>query len=89
MPNPLQSQTFREIYSLVQNAKQLVITHHERAFAEDVLRATAKFMESKKIKFDSSIFEDLIVSLRDKNIQVLCDKFDLLLKQIISCISRQ
>lgn len=88
MANPIQNPVTKEFFSLFDNARVLATRHHQRAFASDVLRATRIYLDSKKVEYNPDLFEDLIVSLKDKNAHVLNDKFDTVLRDVISMIVR-
>lgn len=86
MPNVFQNPITKEFFSLIENARTLAIRHHKRAFAADVVKASRLYLRSKNVDYSNELFDDLIVSLKDKNPNELGDKFDVVLKHVVSSI---
>jgi hypothetical protein len=84
---PFDNPITKEFMSLFENSKVLALRHHKRAFSADVLRATKVYLQSNRVDYNTDLFDDLINSLKDKNIIVLADKFDIVARDVLSKIA--
>jgi len=73
----------RTILSLLNNASELAIRHHEYPMARDVIKATRKICNDLGFEVDNDKFEYIFSSIGNKKPEVMQAGFDGLAKLII------
>ena len=75
--------TYAKLLTLIENARDLAITHQQKKLASDAIRACGIYAENLKIGVPRSRFETLANSLIDKPNGRLHEMFDDIQAQIL------